>query len=470
MPKLKVIPLLEIIFQNKGGSSEIWKTINDLLNNRENEIPVFCTYIKHKINGFDKNNSLLALDLIDFCVDNGNMPLWSNLNSKDFLTSLITNLKTREDSDIQSKILFLIEKWGKKFGNSEELSNFQNVYMLLKKNNVEFPINIESDYYKYVKYIKCFAKNNKIDKKETDPENYLRDIHLDLNTTSYEKKYKRLVNKLYDWTHDIHEINVLINKNNGGINNNKIAGLAKDLSRGNKQLIETIQSGRLKDEGLMNISLNVSNDIDMSLKRWSNHKKGIFPNPFISSFFQNKNKEINDNSSNGLNYSYNNYLENKINSNNLDLKDFYNINNSSCFFNKNMNLDDFNKYNTIENNNKNSFNLLADFEYEPAPNCQSNNSNNFDLHLNNKDNINSFFNLLAETEKKNQAFNKTNNISNENYNYKNNFKNIKNNINFDDKYKNNINNFEKNDFESNNENLKDRQSLMYPSFEELNQV
>lgn len=470
MPKLKVIPLLEIIFQNKGGSSEIWKTINDLLNNRENEIPVFCTYIKHKINGFDKKNSLLALDLIDFCVDNGNMPLWSNLNSNDFLTSLITNLKNREDSDIQSKILFLIEKWGKKFGNSEELSNFQNVYMLLKKNNVEFPNNIESDYYKYVKYIKCFAKNNKIDKKETDPENYLRDIHLDLNTTSYEKKYKRLVNKLYDWTHDIHEINVLINKNNGGINNNKIAGLAKDLSRGNKQLIETIQSGRLKDEGLMNISLNVSNDIDMSLKRWSNHKKGIFPNPFISSFFQNKNKEINDNSSNGLNYSYNNYSENKINSNNLDLKDFFNINNSSCFSNKNMNLDDFNKYNTIENNNKNSFNLLADFEYEPAPNCQSNNSNNFDLHLNNKDNINSFFNLVAETEKKNQAFNKTNNISNQNYNNKNNFKTIKNNIDFDDKYKNNINNFEKNDFESNNENLKDRQSLMYPSFEELNQV
>ena len=470
MPKLKVIPLLEIIFQNKGGSSEIWKTINDLLNNRENEIPVFCTYIKHKINGFDKKNSLLALDLIDFCVDNGNMPLWSNLNSNDFLTSLITNLKNREDSDIQSKILFLIEKWGKKFGNSEELSNFQNVYMLLKKNNVEFPNNIESDYYKYVKYIKCFAKNNKIDKKETDPENYLRDIHLDLNTTSYEKKYKRLVNKLYDWTHDIHEINVLINKNNGGINNNKIAGLAKDLSRGNKQLIETIQSGRLKDEGLMNISLNVSNDIDMSLKRWSNHKKGIFPNPFISSFFQNKNKEINDNSSNGLNYSYNNYSENKINSNNLDLKDFFNINNSSCFSNKNMNLDDFNKYNTIENNNKNSFNLLADFEYEPAPNCQSNNSNNFDLHLNNKDNINSFFNLVAETEKKNQAFNKTINISNQNYNNKNNFKTIKNNIDFDDKYKNNINNFEKNDFESNNENLKDRQSLMYPSFEELNQV
>ena len=292
------------------------------------------------------------------------MVVWSNLNSSDFLTSFITNLKTREDSEIQSKILFLIEKWGKKFKNYQELSNFREVYMQLKRNKVEFPNNIQSEYYKYVKYIKCFTKVNgddnnnkdynqkiyKNDKKETDPENELRDINLDLNSSSYEKKYKRLVNKLYDWTHDIHEINVLINKNNGGINNKKIVGLIKDLSKGNQQLIETIQSGRLKDENLMNISLNVSSDIDMTLKRWSNHKKGIFPNPFISSFFDNGNKEMKDNCLNGLNSSNNNYSENKINNNNnLDLKDFYNINNSNSFAKKSTDFNSMNIYKNIKN-------------------------------------------------------------------------------------------------------------------------
>ena len=335
MPKIKVIPLLEILFNNKGGTSELWKSIIELLNTRENEIPVFSSYIKHKINSYNKDNSLLALDLIDFCVDYGKIYLWSNINSKDFLSSFITTLKTREDCEIQTKILFLIEKWGKKFSKYPNLPNFQNIYILLKSSNVEFPKNIESEYSKYVKYLNLdeinYEKktninyntyNNNAYKKETDPENYLRDINLDLNTSSYEKKYKRLVNKLYDWTHDIHEINVLINKNIQGINNNKIAGLIKEISTGNKQLIETIQSGKLKDKTLMNISLNVTSDINMTLKRWSNHKKDVYPNPFISSFFQNENMEINDNHPQKISSSYNNYFENTFN-NSIDIINYF---------------------------------------------------------------------------------------------------------------------------------------------------
>ena len=490
MPKIKVIPLLETFFKNKGKILELWKTINELLNTRENEIPVFCTYIKHKINSYDKQNSLLSLDFIDFCVDYGNMNLWSQLNSKDFLSSLITNLKTREDTEIQSKILFLIEKWAKKFEKYyPDLSNFQNIYILLKKNNVEFPINIQSDYNKYIKFIhiekdninnnnyynKNYNENNKINKKETDPETYLRDINLDLNTSSYDKKYKRLVNKLYDWTHDIHEINVLINKNNGGINNNKISGLIKELTSGNKQLIETIQSGKLKDETLMNISLNVTSDIEMTLKRWSNHKKGIYPNPFISSFYQNENNsQNNDNYSNYESSSYNNYYENKYNKNkNIDLKDFYNINNNTTVFNKNIN-NSINYNKTFENNNQNSFNLLVDFDCAPVTN--NDNFNNSNLDLNNKNNINKFLDFVSETEKKNNVYNgtnnsiafKENNFNDLNNNFKDkNFKNNMMNINIDDLFNNSANNSEKKDFENNNDIT--RQSIMYPSFEELNQ-
>ena len=498
MPKIKVIPLLESFFKNKGKISELWKTINEMLKTRENEIPVFCAYIKHKINGYDKQNSLLALDFIDFCVDYGNMNLWSQLNSNDFLSSLITNLKTREDTEIQSKILFLIEKWSKKFEKYyTELTNFQNIYILLKKNNIEFPINMQSEYNKYIKFIIInnnninnndykninYHNNNKMNKKETDPETYLRDINLDLNSSSYDKKYKRLVNKLYDWTHDIHEINVLINKNNRGINNNKISGLIKDLSNGNRLLIETIQSGRLKDETLMNISLNVSSDIDMTLRRWVNHKKGIYPNPFISSFYRNENNfKNNDNnsnyeSSNNINYDQNNYNK----SNNIDLKDFYNINNNTTIINRNMN-NNINYNKTIGNNNKISFNLLVDFDCAPLTN--NNNFNNNSLDLNNKNNINNFLDFVTETEMKNQIFNNKNynnsifkdnnfnclNNNNEDrtFNYKDNMMNINNNLNIDDLFNNNISNFEKNDFESNNVDIT-RQSIMYPTFDELNQ-
>ena len=505
MPKIKVIPLLEVIFKNKRGTSELWKAVSELLQKKEQEISVFSTYIKHKINSYDKENSLLALDLLDFCMDSGDVLLWSHIGSKEFLSSLVTNLKTRDDTDIQSKILFLIEKWGNKFSNCEsELVNFQNVYMLLKRKNVSFPINMQSSYNKYVKYntinnnFNNFNNNNnyinnnsnknnninKINQKETDPENYLRDINLDLNTSSYEKKYKKLVNKLYDWTHAIHEVNVLINKNYKGINNDKIADLVKDLSRGNKQLLETIESGKLKDETLMKISLCVTSDIDMTIQRWSKNKNGIFPNPFISSFFQND-SNINENDyQNNNNYNYNDNFNCKNNNqkNDDDLMNFYNVNNNTKYINKNS------YGNNNNNNNGNSFNLLIDFNCDSAPAPLQNNQNIFNnnksMNINNK-NFNNFMDFVNKTEQNQMPIQNYNNIlckSNINYNnnFNNNFNNNLNSINVSQSYNlmnkmnyNNLNNNntkynEYNNMENNNDNITSRQSLMYPSFDELN--
>ena len=493
MPKIKVIPLLEVIFKNKRGTSELWKAVNELLQKKEQEIAVFSTYIKHKINSYDKENSLLALDLLDFCMDNGDVLLWSHIGSKEFLSSLITNLKTRDDTDIQSKILFLIEKWGNKFSNcTNELVNFQNVYILLKKKNVSFPNNMQSSYNKYVKfnnsnnnynnnnnnYINNNYSNsnnnnnlNKINKKETDPENYLRDINLDLNTSSYEKKYKKLVNKLYDWTHAIHEANVLINKNFNGINNVKIADLVKDLSRGNKQLVETIESGKLKDETLMKISLCVNSDIDMTIERWSKNKNGIFPNPFISSFFQDD-SNINENNYQNNN---NNNCKNNNKNNDVDLMNFYNVNNSTKYINKN-------NYgnNNNNNNNGNSFNLLIDFNCDSAPAPVQNNQNNFNnksMNLNDR-NFNNFMDFVSNTEP-NQMQNQNNNnniLCRSNNNFNNNFNfinvsqsyNLMNKMNFNNMNNNNKKYNEYNNMENNNDNIASGQSLMYPSFDELN--
>ena len=67
MPKIKTIPLLETIFKNKGGTSDLWKAVSELLHKQE-EIAVFCPYIKNKINSYDKQASLLALDILDFFI------------------------------------------------------------------------------------------------------------------------------------------------------------------------------------------------------------------------------------------------------------------------------------------------------------------------------------------------------------------------------------------------------------------
>ena len=437
MPKIKTIPLLEIIFKNNGGTSDIWKAISELLHNKEDEIAVFCPYIKNKINSYNKETSILALTLLDFCVDDGKMPLWSALNTKNFLGSMVNSLKTREETDIQNMILYLIQKWGNKFSGNDELSNFSIVYNKLRNNNITFPTETNYSYTKYVKINKPLltnqysfsnkSKDNYNTRKnksinqiqvETDPDNYLKDINVNLNTSSYDKIYRRLVNKLYDWTHAIHEVNVLINQNTNGNNNSKIEGLLKDLTKGNKQLIETIQSGKLKDRILMEISLNVTDDINMTLGRWNNYKNRRDPGPFVSSFFQNdewRNKMLKNDNNNNSNYNNINNFYNIMNStfNN-------NINNSSNFNNINNN----NNYNKINNNAMNQFNNnnfmdnpeLKNYPklYEKLRNSNINNNN----YQNNNNNYPNFetYNDINKQNNNNNNFNdnNNNNINNNN--------------------------------------------------------
>ena len=439
MPKIKTIPLLEIIFKNNGGTSDIWKAISELLHNKEDEIAVFCPYIKNKINSYNKETSILALTLLDFCVDDGKMPLWSALNTKNFLGSMVNSLKTREETDIQNMILYLIQKWGNKFSGNDELSNFSIVYNKLRNNNITFPTETNYSYTKYVKLNKPLltnqysfsnkSKDNYNTRKnksinqiqvETDPDNYLKDINVNLNTSSYDKIYRRLVNKLYDWTHAIHEVNVLINQNTNGNNNSKIEGLLKDLTKGNKQLIETIQSGKLKDRILMEISLNVTDDINMTLGRWNNYKNRRDPGPFVSSFFQNdewRNKMLKNDNNNNSNYN--------------NINNFYNINNST--FNNNINnpnnfnnnINNNNDYNNINNNVMNQFNNNNNFMdnpelknypklYEKLRNSNINN-NNYQNDNNNYPNFETYNNINKQNNNNNNFNdNNNNNINNNN--------------------------------------------------------
>ena len=565
MPKIKTIPLLEIIFKNNGGTSDIWKAISELLHNKEDEIAVFCPYIKNKINSYNKETSILALTLLDFCVDDGKMPLWSALNTKNFLGSMVNSLKTREETDIQNMILYLIQKWGNKFSGNDELSNFSIVYNKLRNNNITFPTETNYSYTKYVKLNKPLltnqysfsnkSKDNYNTRKnksinqiqvETDPDNYLKDINVNLNTSSYDKIYRRLVNKLYDWTHAIHEVNVLINQNTNGNNNSKIEGLLKDLTKGNKQLIETIQSGKLKDRILMEISLNVTDDINMTLGRWNNYKNRRDPGPFVSSFFQNdewRNKMLKNDNNNNSNYNninnfynimnstfnnninnssnFNNNINNnnynKINNNamnqfnnnnfmdNPELKNYpklyeklrnSNINNNN-YQNNNNNYPNFETYNNINkqnnnnnnfndnnnnninNNNQGSFNLLIDFDSAPTTSITSNKNKEPNLNLNDKNNMDKFVDFIAMTEKQNQINNKKNENINSNIN---NTMNMLNNLNFNNNYENknmnnnDIYNYENRDMDnpynerkfSNDINTsKINKSVVYPTFEEL---
>ena len=424
----QLITILDSIFKTNGGTTRQWRNANEILLTHTEEVKKYCAYMKNKIRDLNKNIQLLALDFLDYSIDDGKIPLWTQVGSKEFLTSLVNIYKTRNDQEVQIKILYLIKKWANKFQKYNTIiPNFTSTYENLKNNDVEFPDDIESTYEKYLgngNEGNNKSNNNKYNNVNnlvsSENKNYVKKINLDLRTTSYERKYKRLVNKLDDWTQQIQDANVLMDMANENGFDDELRGICNDLETGKTQLIDTIESGKLKDEKLMQISLGVQDDIEMTLKRWNDVKNGKKPQSFKSSFLNEKN-----NNDNGFNKNKDNMGNNKQNKGGFDLLGFD---------------DDFGgNNNNSGNNNSNNNNMLGNDLFDVF---SGNNNNN-----NNMGNTNNFNNNNQNTG------NNNNNNQNNNLNFfgNNNGQNNQNlnNINFFDN-NNNLNNNQQNNQNNNN--------------------
>ena len=291
--------ILDSIFKTNGGTTRQWRTANEILLTHTDEIKKYCSYMKTKIRDLNRDTQLLALDFLDFSIDDGKIPLWTQVGSKEFLNSLVNIYKTRNDEEVKNKVLYLIQKWNNKFKKYNTIiPNFNLTYDNLKENEVEFPENMESTYEKYLSSgnnTNPNSKANTITKLEihSESKNYVKKINLDLRPSSYERKYKRLVNKLDDLIVQIQDANVFMDKVDENGFDDDLRGICNDLETGKGQIVDTIESGKLKDEKLMDISVNVNKDIETTLRRWNDVKNGKKPQDFRSCFFDNQRNENN---------------------------------------------------------------------------------------------------------------------------------------------------------------------------------
>ena len=442
----QLITILDSIFKANGGTTRQWRNANEILLTHTEEVKKYCAYMKNKIRDLNKNIQLLALDFLDYSIDDGKIPLWTQVGSKEFLTSLVNIYKTRNDQEVQIKILYLIKKWANKFQKYNTIiPNFTSTYENLKNNDVEFPDDIESTYEKYLgndNEGNNKSNNNKYNNinnlVSSENKNYVKKINLDLRTTSYERKYKRLVNKLDDWTQQIQDANVLMDMANENGFDDELRGICNDLETGKTQLIDTIESGKLKDEKLMQISLGVQDDIEMTLKRWNDVKNGKKPQSFKSSFLNEKN-----NNDNGFNKNKDNMGNNKQNKGGFDLlgfdDDFGGNNNNSGNNNSNNNNMLGNDLFDVFSGNNNSNNNMG--------NTNNFNNNNQNMGNNNSNNQNNNLNFFGNNNGQNNQnlnninfFDNNNNLNNNQQNNQNNNNNFFGNNNINQNNQNNGNN------------------------------
>ena len=328
----QIVPILNQIFQTKGQSPEQWIYFNNYLINHSQEINYFFQFINNKLNTNNNEELLLTLDILDYSMDNGRMELWIKVSSKEFLSFFLHLLKIINDENVQEKILYLIEKWGKNYDQSS-FPNFNSFYSSLKNNGIQFPINYNKTYSNYL---------NKDKSNDNINENYYDNLNDDarnqkicdlikysFETSLYDKKYRRLVIKLNEMAISIIEFNDIIK---GDFNRKKVETSIKDMRHGYKQLNESIIGGRLKDSKLMDITLFITNSLKKVFEKWDNIK-------------DNNQNNINDNQNNNFNNNQNNFNFN-IQNNNFN-------NNQNNPIQQNNNVNDLFDIFTDNNNNQN---------------------------------------------------------------------------------------------------------------------
>ena len=399
-----------------------------------------------KCRNFEKENKLLLFDILDYLVDQGNMNIWISVSSKKFFTFILDILKTQNDAEIQTKLLQLIQNWGNSFKNKKDVvPNFFKIYNKFQMNGVVFPPTEQPNYYNFIlksnpnppsyntvnSEEKNNIKENNNDEYEFEENNnnnnyndfeYMDSIKDKLKISNFESKYRRLVAFLVNMHNNIKSANVFIDRKEI----TKLKDPINTIRKGNKTLIDTISSGRLKDEKLMEITLATTEDINQTLEREEELKIGNKPKKFTSYFVLNdiipiksknrtraksERKKVILNKRN--NFEDSNKYESKISNTNIkNVNDIFDLfSNTNTISNINSN---------ITNNNKQKNNMFSNFYTN-----QNSNNKFYDLNqgdemknLNNNNDLNNYNN---NNESKMRQINTQNNNFDRNNNYNNNF-------------------------------------------------
>lgn len=147
------------------------------------------------------NTKIVTLEMLEFLMDSCFKDFIVAVSQKKFFQHLIALLKS-QSSEIQLKLLNLIEKWGLKYEHeTDSLKNFFDIYSSLKNKGITFQKNDNSNnsYMKYLNKTSDKSMNIKAptkNLKKSEYFKYLDNVYLDLNKESYDDKFFQFVEEL----------------------------------------------------------------------------------------------------------------------------------------------------------------------------------------------------------------------------------------------------------------------------------
>ena len=300
------------IYSSNGSSKNDWSNfIKDINNDSYVDKIIF---LLHKYMRENPKNEL-TVDIIDLIIDYGSPKILFKVADKQFLDTFLNLLKSGTNAGIenQKKVIYLTQKWAKKYEKNKSLSIFMENYNFLKSNGITFP-NEDFVINTYTKFI----------------------------------SEDEIKNSLYN---NNPNSNINLNQNQNQSNNNNNFN-----NSNNNQNFPNNNNEKVKNPFE---SMNPQNNPFPMSNNDSFPNTNSFPSndnfPGSNSFPNNNNFPTNNNFPNNNNFNNSNFGQNNYNNNNP--YNNYNNNNPYNNSNNNMNSNPYNNnfsYNNMNNNFSNN--------------------------------------------------------------------------------------------------------------------
>ena len=160
------------IYLSEGKNKNSWALfLKDINNDMYKEKIVM--FLEKNMKENPKNE--LTIDIIAFIMDFGNQNIINLIGQKQFQNIFINLLKSETNAGIenQKKVIYLTQKWAKKFNGNQNLTVFLDNYNLLKNSGIVFPPEnfVIKTYEKFVSKNEIINFNNKQNQNESNNDN-----------------------------------------------------------------------------------------------------------------------------------------------------------------------------------------------------------------------------------------------------------------------------------------------------------